>query len=1126
MFPLRLHSDYSLLKSMVPVEKYLEALEARGYKGGALTDNQCGFGWVDYYFKLKQKSFKAVLGTHLELSFSPDAKLKGGLSFLVENQEGYRNLSRILTAYSFGRLNLERLFAWREGVLALVAPDHPQLETSHFEQFVSRWGNDRLFMEIHRYEGSTTEALAYRVAEKNRIPCVASQPVYYLNPQDYLAHEVLMSIGAGTNLQDEKRPRLVSRDFYLKTHEEMERIYADRPEWIQNTHLIADRCQFEFETGSYHLPTFGNDQDVNERFAQKCRKGLEDRLELVKTQRATEDFFKLEREYRNRLEEEIQIIQSMNFAGYFLIVSDFIRWSKSHNIPVGPGRGSGAGSLAAYCLQITDIDPIRYNLLFERFLNPERVSMPDFDVDFCIKGRDRVIQYVRDKYNLSTDLPDEERLKVAQIITYGKMKSKAVIRDVGRALGMLYADVDAIAKLVPPILNISLQEAYEREPEFEALRKRDPKANQLLSIADQLEGLNRHSSVHAAGVVIADDVLTNYLPLLKGADSEIVCQFEMKAIEKIGLVKFDFLGLRNLTVIQEAIRLTGKEIDLLRIDYNDPKVMAEISTGETMGIFQLESSGMRDVIRRLQPTVFEDLIAIVALYRPGPLEGGMVDDFILRKRGQKAVTYPHEVLEPILKETYGVFVYQEQVMKTANIMAGFSLGEADLLRRAMGKKIPEEMAKQREKFVKGSVKNHYSEELAQSIFDLMSEFAKYGFNKSHAAAYAMITFQTAYLKTYYPEAFFAALLSSEAEDIEKIGLIIRTAMKKGIQVLPPDVNHSREDFSLEVKDGKTAIRYGLAAIKNFGWNVAKAIVEEREKNGSFKNVEDFFFRTSSAVLNRRQAECLIRSGALDAFGLSRSSIFVSLDHLTSEAQANEKARQIGQGSLFQRKAKIKITEEWSDKIRLNDEKHLLGTYMTGHPLRSFESVLSSFQTRSLLDLSEGPLPPREKEVSVAGMIISTKEIFTKKGTKMAFFTLEDQEAQMEVVVFPDLFQKKSSLIVNDRVVLIKGQVVREGGVTRILARDISDIALADFSELHLRLEDKSKVSALQELVEVGKKYPGNIALKVLVPVEPVVSGTALKQSFVTIESHLQVQTHPEFLAWIEGRFGRGAVRLV
>ncbi len=1126
MLAYRLHSDFSLLKSMVPIEAYPEALIARGYDSAVLADFDCGFGWVDFYFKMKAKKLKPILGSHLQLSLQKGSKLKGGVSLIVTQAQGYRNLCKILSANSFGQLDIEKLLSCREGLLSVFSADHPHLETDFFDSFMEDWGRSNIYFEIGAYDSAPNSTAVEALGSQKRIQCIPAQSVYYLQEQDHLAHEVLMSIGAGTTLQDDQRPILASKDFFLKSADEIQSMFCDRREYLENLNQMADRCDFQFETDSYHLPSFGPEDEVNELFAQKCREGLRERLDLLRSSSDSEFSDQVEAVYTARLEEEIRIIQSMNFPGYFLIVADFIQWSKSNDIPVGPGRGSGAGSLAAYCLKITDIDPIRYNLLFERFLNPERVSLPDFDIDFCIKGRDRVIQYVREKYNLKGEAPEEERSKVAQIITYGKMKSKAVIRDVGRALGMPYSDVDAIARLIPNVLNINLQEAFEKEPEFENLRQRDPKANELLKIAEQLEGLNRHSSVHAAGVVIADEVLTNYLPLLKGADSEIVCQYEMKAVEKIGLVKFDFLGLRNLTVIQEAIRLSGKKIELLKIDYNDPKVMKEISTGETVGVFQLESSGMRDVIRRLQPSVFEDLIAIVALYRPGPLEGGMVDDFILRKRGQKSITYPHSVLEPILKETYGVFVYQEQVMKTANVMASFNLGEADLLRRAMGKKIAEEMAQQREKFVKGAVLNQYPESLAQSIFDLMSEFAKYGFNKSHAAAYAMITFQTAFLKTYYPEAFFAALLSSESEDVEKMGAIIRTASKRGVIVKPPHVNHSEESFALETFDEKLAVRFGLSAIKNLGQNVAQSIVQERHRNGAFKSIEDFFNRAAPVLGNRRQAECLIRSGALDSMGYSRSSIFSSLDNLTGEAQASERARQTGQGSLFKRQMKLKLTEEWPDKIRLNDEKHLLGTYISGHPLESMSALIKALKTKNIGDLLEEPVPAREKEIQIVGMITSSKEIFTKKGNKMAFFTLEDLEAQIEVVSFSDLYQKKSDLIVNDRVVLVRGQLVREEGVTRLLARDVNDVALAQFSEIHVCLEDRSKIDKLEKLIEVGSKFVGDIPLKVRIPADPVVSGTALKQSFVMIETALQVQTHPEFLSWVETSFGEGSVRLI
>lgn len=1110
----------------MPVGTYAKVLKDYGYTAGALTDFDCGFGWVDFYFKMKAAELTPILGTHIQLNLLNDKPLdKAGLSFLVLDERGYKNLSRILSAYSFKTLKSKDVLNWSEGLVCLVSPDHPQLLDA--KEFYKSWPRENLYFEVHRHIGAAPEAKAIEAANEFGGRIVATEPSYFLKKENAFAHEVMLSIGEATTLQDEGRPKLPSKDFCLRTREEMETAFQDQPEWLRASDEIAERVNFDFRTDTYHLPSFGKDEDVNERFLAECKKGLEHRLELVATQNPDADMNELRKEYEARLEEECQIIISMKFPGYFLIVADFIQWSKDHDIPVGPGRGSGAGSLAAYCLRITDIDPIKYNLLFERFLNPERVSMPDFDVDFCIKGRDRVIQYVRDKYNLAIEAPPEERLKVSQIITYGKMKSKAVIRDVGRAMGMSYSDVDAIAKLVPNVLNITLEEAFEMEPEFEALRGRDPKAARLLDVAEELEGLNRHTSVHAAGVVIADDILTNYLPLHDNGDSEIVGQFEMKAVEKIGLVKFDFLGLRNLTVIQDCLRFIEKDIDLLKIDYNDPKVMAEISTGETMGVFQLESSGMRDVIRRLQPTVFEDLIAIVALYRPGPLEGGMVDDFILRKRGQKAVTYPAEVLEPILKETYGVFVYQEQVMGTANLMAGFSLGEADLLRRAMGKKIAEEMAKQRVKFVEGATERGYEKALAEKIFDLMSEFAKYGFNKSHAAAYAMITFQTAYLKTYYPEAFFAALLSSEREDTAKLGTIIRTAQKRGTEVLPPHVNYSEVDFSLEKSEEKTSVRFGFSAIKNLGLNVAKAIVEERNRGGAFKDPHDFFNRVPAHLLNKRQCECLIRSGCFDGMGISRASLFASLDALTGDAHASERARRTGQGSLFgARKAKIKQVEEWADRIRLSDEKHLLGTYMTGHPLESYESLLSSYKTSSIQRVLDAPAPPRDREVSLAGLVTSAKTIMTKKGSKMAFFSLEDLEAQIEVVVFSDLFSKKGDLIVGDRLLLVRGQIVEESGSMRMLAREVSDISLANFNELQVVLNSKAQTQHLASLSQQAELYGGDIPLKVRVPVEGTVDGTDLKRSHVLIETPYKVQTNPKFISWIEGQFGKGSAQLI
>jgi len=1117
---------------MVSVEKYCEALVARGYKGAALTDFDNAFGWVDFYFQMKKAGLKPILGTSLNLSLVESnnslakmhqQKASAGLAtFLALSKKGYQNLCLILTAHSLGHLKPERLLELQEDVVLLVSPDHPQIESG--VDFLKSWKTENLYFQIYRYAGCAPEEVAIGMADKLNARCVAVQPVYYLDREDSLAHEVLLSIGAGTSLLEDERPQMPSKDFFLRSADDMSNLFGDHPEWIQATDEILSRVNFEWKSDEYHIPKFTDVKNPEDYIISQAEEGLERRLELVKVWAKPEDFSNLEKVYRSRLKEELSIIKKMRFTDYFLVVSDFIKWSKAHDIPVGPGRGSGAGSLAAYCLSIVDIDPVRYNLLFERFLNPERVSMPDFDVDFCIKGRDRVIDFVRKKYDLAEGLP-EERLKVSQIITFGKMKSKAVIRDVGRAMGMPYTDVDAIAKLIPNQLNITLSEAFEKEPQFNQLRERDSKADEMLRIAERLEGLNRHASVHAAGVVIADDILIKYIPLYKSSDGEIVSQFEMKGVEKLGLLKFDFLGLRNLTVIRECIELVGKTIPLLEINYSDPKVMGELSSGDTVGVFQLESSGMRDVIRRLKPTVFEDIIAIVALYRPGPLEGGMVDDFILRKQGKRQLVYDSPVLEPILKETYGVFVYQEQVMKTANVMAGFSLGEADLLRRAMGKKIASEMAQQREKFVNGALKLKHPESLAQKVFDLMAEFAKYGFNKSHAAAYAMVTVQTAYLKTYYPEAFFAALLSSESGDQEKMGLIIRSATDQNVKVLAPHVNFSHRYFSLEKEGEQTHVRYGLSAVKNLGENIADALVAERSARGTFTNYTDFFNRFPVDMLNKRQAECLIRSGSLDGMGATRATLFASLDSLLNVASASGRAKAGGQASLFVSKAKIKEVEEWPDRIRLNDEKHLLGTYMTGHPLRAYSALLQTFKTQSTGEIKERPPRSRDVEVSVAGIVTGVKEIFTKKGTKMAFCTLEDRDGVMEVVVFPDLFEEKGKLLINDRLLLVKAQVSVEGEMAKLLARDLTDLSHVQFSELHIRLRKKEQVNLFEALPEKFDRYPGLIKVKVQIPVDSDVSGAALKQSHVTMNTKYNIQTHPELMNWLTETFGEGSLSL-
>jgi DNA polymerase-3 subunit alpha len=852
----------------------------------------------------------------------------------------------------------------------------------------------------------------------------------------------------------------------------MRRDFAWCPEAIANTQEVAERCNLQLKLGDYHFPNFPvpAGESLETIFAKDCREGLERRFGQMR--KLGKYDAEIDKQYRARLETEIDVINKMGFPGYFLIVADFINWAKDRDIPVGPGRGSGAGSLAAYCLRITNIDPIAFGLIFERFLNIERKSMPDFDIDFCQDRRGEVIDYVRGKYGGASH--------VAQIITYGTMKARGVIRDVGRALDIAFAEVDAIAKLVPDSLHMTLEKAMAEEPKLAEAAKADPRMAELLSISKTLEGLARHTSTHAAGVVVSPGPITDYLPICRGnTEDETITQYDMKHTEMTGLIKFDFLGLKTLTVIDKALKLiksdTGKELDIDAIPLDDQATYALLRRGDALGIFQLESSGMRELLVKMAPDSISDLVALVALYRPGPLESGMIDDYINTKHGRAKANYPLPQIKEVLEETYGVIVYQEQVMKIANILASYSLGDADNLRRAMGKKIPEVMNAEREKFMAGALKNGHPADKAEYIFDLMAKFAGYGFNKSHSAAYALVSYQTAYLKTHYPAQFMAALLSCDMGNTDKVVMYISECRDHGIEVLPPDINESQKDFS--VIAGR--VRFGLAAVKNVGDSALDAIIEEREKSGKFKSLSDLCNRVDSRRVNSRVIESLIKSGSFDSFAYKRAQLMAILEKAMEQAKAVQRDSQSGQKSLFDLMPKetqapeaMEIIPpplpEWDERQRLAYEKETVGFYITGHPLEAVMEDINTVADCQIKDLADWPA---EQPARVGGLIHSVKHLKSKKGDPMAFISVEDMFEAVEVVVFPETYTRCQGILDGQEAVIVQGTVQKDERGAKIIADDISPLPEAwekhtQSAALHLFADriDPEKLDKVQKTI--------------------------------------------------------------
>lgn len=1103
---LHVHSQYSLLDGALRPDDLLARAKETGMPAVALTDHGNLYGALEFYTKAIKAGIKPIIGIEAYLT-AGDRRDRSSqfptnhIVLLARNNEGLQNLFRLVTIANFEgfyykpRIDRESLRNHSNGLIGLSAclngvicrcltENREESAEKAVREFQEIFGEENYYIELMDNGLSAQKAVNPRLielAKRLSVPLVATNDCHYLNQEDAKAHDVLLCIGTGKTVSEKERMRYETDEYYVRTPDEMKELFAHCPEAISNTLEIADRCNISIDLDNYRMPRYEmpKGKTLEALLFELAKNGLEERMPTILEyyRRAGKPTDGIQETYMKRLEHELAMIQKTGFAGYFVIVADFINYAKERGIPVGPGRGSAAGSIVAYATRITDVDPIPHNLLFERFLNPERISMPDIDVDFCQEGRDEVIRYVANKYGGSETI-DETR--VAQITTFGKMQARAAIRDVGRAMAMPYGEVDRIAKMVPAVLNITLTDAFEQEPKFADLRKKDPRVDELLTTAVSLEGLTRHASVHAAGVVISDDQpLVTHLPLAKGQHGEVVTQWDMKGVEKIGLVKFDFLGLKTLTLLARAVGLVeaggGEKVDLLDLNLNDPKVYERLSVADTQGVFQLESSGMRDLVVRLRPSSFEDIVALVALYRPGPLGSGMVDDFINRKHGRTAIQYDLPELEPILNSTYGVILYQEQVMQIASALADYSLGEADLLRRAMGKKISEEMEKQEVRFLAGCKKKKVPEQKAKKIFDLMAKFAGYGFNKSHSAAYAMISFQTAYMKAHHPIEFMAACLSIDRSNTDRVVLLLHDCRAQGIEVLPPDVNESYLDF--QVLEGK--IRFGLAAVKNVGDHSIEAVVAARNEGGRFKDLFDFCQRVDAKQVNRKVLEALIKCGAFDSTGGRRSQMMASLEKAMESASQIQRDRITGQGSLFGAAADAlpaltyEDAPDWDEMDRLKSEKESVGFYISGHPLLKYSDTLRRYansDTSGLMQCKD------QSTARMGGMVASIKEITTRKGDRMAFATLEDLTGSVEMVVFSDLYREKSELLKSDEPIFVVGKVDVGEDQAKIIVTDVAPLdeaALMFKGAVHIHF-DATKVSEaeLSQFRELLGQYKG------------------------------------------------------
>ena len=1124
---LHVHTNYSLLDGACRIPDLVKKAAELKFPALAVTDHGNLFGAVDFYETCMKGGVKPIIG--VEAYVAPKSRFdrtasgikesNAHLVLLAKDETGYANLMQLVTIgylegfYYKPRIDKESLVKHGKGLIALTSclkgvlnvhlgQDQFDRARRELDDYIQILGRENVYVELQNHGLPKEDAVRphlIRLAKELEVKVVATNDTHYLDATHAPAHDALMAIQTQTTLDDPHRLRYERPEFYLKSAEQMKELFRDVPEAVKASLEIAERCNLELEFGRPHLPNFdpppGKTQE--QYLVELCEAGLARRYPVV-----TE-------ELRQRLAHELGVIKQAGYISYFLIVWDFVRFAKEQGIPVGPGRGSAAGSLASYCLSITDIDPLKYDLLFERFLNPQRVTLPDIDIDFCYERRPEVIDYVIKKYGQTC---------VAQIITFGTMQAKAVVRDVGRVMKMPYAEVDRLAKLIPNELDITLSRALEQSPELAQLYQTNDQVRSLIDTATMLEGLTRHASTHAAGITIADRPLAQYMPLFRTSDGQVTTGFDMNALEHLGLLKIDLLGLRTLTVIEEAVKLirrtTPGPLDLNQLTLDDPATYELLSRAESMGVFQLESSGMRDLLKKLQPTQFEDLVAVLALYRPGPIGSGMLDDFMKRKHGTVASTYEHPRLEPILKPTYGVIVYQEQVMRIASDLAGFSLAQADLLRRAMGKKIAGVMEAQRKAFVDGCKRNKITERAANRIFDLMEHFAGYGFNKSHSAAYALISYRTAYLKAHAPVAFMAALLASEMGNTDKLVVYLEEAKRMGITILPPDINESDATFRVV---GERQLRCGLGIIKNVGMAAIDSIIKARDARGRFTTIEALCADLDLRLANRKVIESLVKAGACDSMGLSRAALLASVDQALEEATRRQRDKTRGQLTFFDTLSSDAPSapaspspvrmREWPESQKLAFEKSLLGFYISGHPLARFEKTLhalASASSQQLLQL------PEDTAVTVGGMLTKVKLTTTKKtNEQMAVCLLEDLEGDIEVLVFPKVFPQLAPQLKPSAVVFVEGRVAVRDGRPRLIAQQIvpleqgtSRLAKAVELILHTTGIERDLLVRLKELLG---RFPGPV------PVYLTLETPSLTPMSVKLDEAFKIQVNPELL---------------
>ena len=1153
---LHVHTEYSLLDGSSKIKEITKQAKELGMNSLAITDHGVMYGAIDFYRAAKDVGIKPIIGCEVYVAPGSRFMKEAGenenryyhLILLAENNTGYANLCKIVSKgfvdgfYYKPRVDYEVLEEYHEGIICLsaclagevqrhLAQENYEEGKAAAEKYLKIFGEGNYFLEMQDHgipEQQTVNQQLLRLSKDIGVDLVCTNDVHYTYKDDVEAHDILLCIQTGKLKSDEDRMRYEGGQYYLKSPEEMAELFKYAPQALENTQKIADRCNVDFEFGVTKLPNF----DVPEGYTswtylkELCEKGLEKRYPVM---RGEEDpnCSATKEELQERLNFELNTIKDMGYIEYFLIVWDFIDYAKRKGIPVGPGRGSAAGSIVSYCLEITDIEPVRYALLFERFLNPERVSMPDIDIDFCIERRQEVIDYVAEKYGKD---------HVAQIVTFGTLKAKGVVRDVGRVLDMPYARCDQIAKMIPDELNITLDKALEESKELKVEYERDPEVKYLIDMSKRLEGLPRHASMHAAGVVICAKPVDEYVPLSLASDGSITTQYIMTTLEELGLLKMDFLGLRNLTVIQNTIDLIkenkGEEVNLKEIDYDDKKVLGYIGTGNTEGIFQLESAGMKNFMKELKPQTLEDVIAGISLYRPGPMD--FIPKYEEGKNHPEDVTYDCPELEPILKPTYGCIVYQEQVMQIVRDLAGYTLGRSDLLRRAMSKKKQDVMDKERQNFVygneeegvKGCVNNGIDEAIANKIYDEMTDFAKYAFNKSHAAAYAVVAYQTAYLKYYYPTEFMAAMLSSVMDNTSKVAEYIYSCRSMGIEILPPNINEGYGDFSA----AGDSIRYGLTAIKSVGRPIISAIIEEREKNGKFKDIDEFIVRTSEKGVNKRAIENFIKCGAFDCFDATRKQMMMVYNDICDSVSQERKTAMEGQVSFFdiaddetKETYKVKLPDcgEFDKEQMLEFEKEIIGIYVSGHPLDELEDKWKSHITNISVDFNqpeegEKPKVKDKSKVTVGGVINTVTKKFTKKGSQMAFLTLEDLVGSVEIIVFPRQFDQYKTALEEGNKIFVTGEAqIEENNDGKIIANNISTFGDMP-SKIWISFKNKDEYFEKEkELEDLLWENHGNDIVMVYLAEEKQV-----KQ----MDSKFNVNGSSEFIAKLKELYGEENVK--